>query len=154
MTDMLTLIVYVFRNESLSYFAYYSLMNRYMNSLFDPDQIEINHRIRLFNNIFRSNDNELWNKINLNEDNHLFIYRWLLLDCKREFHRFYHILRVFELVWINSQISPSKAVFTIFVCISILQEDRKKIFSYSNEDDLHKYFFSSSSSLRSYQSTQ
>ncbi len=155
---MLTPIVYVFIDESLSYFAFCSLMTRYMSSLFDQDQIEINHRLDLFNLIFQSIDNELWNKINLNEEHYLFVYRWLLLDCKREFHRFDHVIRVLELVWIYSIPSNfssfqstinDRSLFTVFLCISILQEDRQKILSCLNEEDLHKYFFSSSSSSSS-----
>jgi hypothetical protein len=157
MTDMLTPIVYVFNDESISYFAFCSLMNRYMSTLFDPDQIEINRRLRLFNLLFRSIDEELWNKMNFNEENYLLTYRWLLLDCKREFYRFDHVLRVLELVWINSIspfcISNYRSIFTIFICISILQEDRQKIFSYSNEEDINKHFFSSSSST-SHRSTK
>ncbi len=159
---MLTPIVYVFIDESLSYFAYCSLMTRYMNSLFDQDQIEINHRLYLFNLIFQSIDYELWKKININEEDYLFVYRWLLLDCKREFHRFDHIIRVLELIWIHSIPSNfssllstinDRSLFTVFLCISILQEDRQKIISCLDEEDLHKYFFSSSPS-RSSRSTK
>lgn len=159
MSDMLTPIVYVFIDESLSYFAYCSLMNRYMNSLFDLDQIEINRRLYLFNLIFQSIDYELWKKINLNEENSLFVYRWLLLDCKREFHHFENVIHVLELVWIHSMPCSSqstindRSLFTVFLCISILQEDRQTIISYLDEEDLHKYFFSSSSS-RSNRSTK
>ncbi|CAF2082147.1 unnamed protein product [Rotaria magnacalcarata] len=161
MTDMLTPIFYVFMSECLSYFAFCSLMTRYMSLLFDRDQTEIYRRIRLFNSIFRSIDNELWNKIDFHEEDNFYIYRWLLLDCKREFSQFDHVLRVLELVWINamspfadSQSKPNtRSLFTIFVCISILQEDRRIILSCSNEEDLYKYFFSSSSS-RSHRSTK
>jgi hypothetical protein len=41
-------------------------MTRYINSRFDQDQIEINHRHYLFYLIFQSIDYELWKKINLN----------------------------------------------------------------------------------------
>jgi hypothetical protein len=135
-----------------------------MKSLFDNDQIEINHRLHLFNLIFHSIDYQLWKKINLNEENNLFIYRWLLLDCKREFHQFNQVVRVLELVWIYSMpsiysslqsIKNDQSLFTVFVCISILQEDREKILSCSNEEDLHKYFFSKSSSFsRGHRSTK
>ncbi|CAF1169722.1 unnamed protein product [Adineta steineri] len=162
MSDMLTPIVYVFVDESLSYFAYCSLMTRYMNLLFDQDQIEINHRLYLFNLLFHSIDNELWKKIYFNqeeEEKNLFVYRWLLLDCKREFYRFDDILRVLELIWINSISSSiitnhNRSLFTIFICISILQEDRMKILSYSNEEDLNKYFYSSLSSKSRHHSTK
>jgi hypothetical protein len=159
MSDMLTPIVYVFVDESLSYFSFCSLMSRYMNSVFDHDQIEINRRLYLFNLIFQSIDYELWKKINLNEEAYLYVYRWLLLDCKREFHQFNQVLRVLELVWIYTIPSSlqstinDQSLFTIFVCISILQEDRQKLFACSNEEDLHRYF-SSSLSSRSYRSTK
>jgi hypothetical protein len=157
MTDMLTPIVYVFVDESLSYFSFCSLMTRYMNSLFDHDQIEINRRLDLFNLIFQSIDYELWKKINLNDDDYLYLYRWLLLDCKREFHQLNQILRVLELIWIYSipsNCSPlHRSLFTVFLCISILQEDRQRLFSCSNEEDFHRYFYSSSPS-RSYRSTK
>ena len=154
MTDMLTPIVYVFENESLSYFAYCSLMTRYMNSIFDHDQIEMNHRFNLFNFLFQSIDYQLWKTIDLlsNSESYLFVYRWLLLDCKREFYSFDQILRILELIWIYSLNFDFKSkichrsLFTICLCISILEEDREKILSFSNEEDLHRYFFSSKSS--------
>lgn len=164
MTDMLTPIVYVFQNESLSYFAYCSLMTRYMNSIFDRDQIEINHRFYLFNLLFQSIDYQLWKTIQLiSGDSYLLVYRWLLLDCKREFDCFDHILRVLEFVWISSIPSTysslqrkrnDRSLFTVFLCISILEEDREKICSYSDEEDLHRYFFSSSRSRRTRQSIE
>ena len=155
MSDMLTPIVYVFNDESMSYFAYCSLMNGYMNCLFDRDQMEINDRLQLFDLIFESIDNDLWKKIYSNEENSLFVYRWLLLDCKREFHSFDHVLRALELVWICSMSSScqssinDRGLFSIFLSISILQEDREKIFACSTEEDFYQYFYSSSSSARS-----
>ena len=70
----------------MSYFAFCSLINGYMKSLFDRDEMEINDRLHLFDLIFQSIDQSLWKKISSNEENSLFVYRWLLLDCKREFH--------------------------------------------------------------------
>ena len=78
------------------------------------------------------------------------------MDCKREFYKFNHILRVLELIWIHSIFSSksNSNLFTIFISISILQEDRQKILSYDNQEDLHKYFFSKSSSSISQRSTK
>ncbi len=84
-----------------------------------------------------------------------FVYCWLLLDCKREFHSFDHVLRSLELVWIYSMFSPCQSTmndrgfFSIFLSISILQEDRQKIFACSTEDHFYEYFYSSSSSSSS-----
>ena len=161
MTDMLTPIVYVFIDESISYFAFCSLIDRYMNSLFDHDQIEIHRRLHLFDVIFQSVDHNLWKKIYSNEENSFLVYRWLLLDCKREFHPFDHVLRALELVWIHSMSSPcqstvdQRGLFSIFLSMSILQEDRQKILDCSTEEDFYEYFYSSSpSSSRSSRSAR
>jgi hypothetical protein len=63
---MLTPIVNVFIDEPLSYFAFCSLITRYMS--FDHDQIEINCHLYLFYLIFQSIDYELWKKVNPNEE--------------------------------------------------------------------------------------
>ena len=59
MTDMLTSIVYVLVYESISYFAFYSLMNHYMSSLFDRDPIEIHRHLHLSDILFQSIDHDL-----------------------------------------------------------------------------------------------
>lgn len=143
MTDMLTPIVYVFVDEAMSYVAFCSLMSRSMSALFDRDQLEINRRLCLFDLLLHAIDVELWAKLNSNdEDSRLFVYRWLLLDCKREFaRRFDDVLRVLELIWVNS--TP---IFPVFVCIAILHEDRPMILACASEEDLHRYFYSTPSS--------
>lgn len=159
MTDMLTPIVYIFVDESMSYFAFCSLMNRYMSTLFDRDQVEINRRLYLFDLILQSIDNDLWKNIYSSEENSLFVYRWLLLDCKREFRSFDQISRALELIWISSLSSVQstmndRGLFSIFLSISILQEDREKIFACSTEEDFFEYFHSSSCPSRSSKSVR
>jgi hypothetical protein len=165
MSDMLTPIVYVLADESLSYVAYCSLIDRYMNQHFDCQHVEVSRRLHLFNMIFASIDEQLHDKIQLADDeSHMFLYRWFLLDCKREFDRFDHVVRVLELIWLHATprcSSPTFAVddtslFVIFVAISILEEDRHRILSLSSDEDLHRYFFCSSTrrSHRSDSATQ
>ena len=156
---MLTPLVYVFVDESMSYFAYCSLMTRYMTNHFDRDYQEIFRRFHLFHLLIQSIDKELWKQFQINDEEnlHLFFYRWFLLDCKREFHHIDQILRLMELTWLysmphfaNSIVTfNSSSIFIVFLSISILQEDRTKIFSFSSDEDFHHYFFSSSLSTRS-----
>ena len=155
MSDLLTPLVHVFDDESISYILYCSLMSRYLNEHFDREDKEVTRRLNLFHLIVPSIDPEL-SKIFHTSDSNWFLYRWFLLDCKREFSRFDDVLRVLELVWLHSIERFAKNVFTgnnpslfiSFLSISILQADRRVILSSTSEEELNKYFFSSSSQRR------
>ncbi|CAF1117655.1 unnamed protein product [Rotaria sp. Silwood1] len=98
MTDMVAPIFYVIRDEALVYVCFCALM-RYMGPLFHSDGIAINRRLDLLRKTVQAIDLELWHKIKqCDTGNLMFTYRWLLLDCKREFP-FKDIFRVFETLW-------------------------------------------------------
>ncbi|CAF2649969.1 unnamed protein product [Rotaria sp. Silwood2] len=99
MTDMVAPIFYVIRDEPLVYACFSALM-RYMSPLFHSDGIAINRRLDLLRKTIQAIDLELWHTIKQcdNTGNLMFAYRWLLLDCKREFP-FKDIFRVFETLW-------------------------------------------------------
>ncbi|CAF3787081.1 unnamed protein product [Adineta steineri] len=98
MTDMAAPILYVIRDEALAYACFCALM-RYMTPLFHSDGIAINRRLDLLRKTIQAIDIELWNKIEQCDiSNLMFAYRWLLLDCKREFP-FKDICSVFETLW-------------------------------------------------------
>ncbi|UJR09530.1 hypothetical protein I4U23_013767 [Adineta vaga] len=98
MTDMAAPILYVIRDEALAYACFCALM-RYMTPLFHSDGIAMNRRLDLLRKTIQAIDMELWNKIEQCDiSNLMFAYRWLLLDCKREFP-FKDIFRVFETLW-------------------------------------------------------
>ncbi|CAF2037875.1 unnamed protein product, partial [Rotaria magnacalcarata] len=59
----------------------------------------MNRRLDLLRKTIRAIDLELWTKIEQCDiGNLMFTYRWLLLDCKREFP-FKDAFRVFETIW-------------------------------------------------------
>ncbi|UJR36590.1 hypothetical protein I4U23_029309 [Adineta vaga] len=98
MNDMVAPILYVIRDEALTYACFCALM-RYMNPLFHPNGIAMNRRLDLLKKTIQAIDIELWTKIEQCDVGKLmFTYRWLLLDCKREFP-FKDIFRVFETLW-------------------------------------------------------
>ncbi|CAF4174470.1 unnamed protein product [Rotaria magnacalcarata] len=98
MTDMVAPILYVINDEPLAYACFCALMH-YMSPLFHPDGIAMNRRLDLLRKTIRAIDIELWHKIEQCDiGNLMFAYRWLLLDCKREFP-FKDISRVFETLW-------------------------------------------------------
>ncbi|CAF1043085.1 unnamed protein product [Rotaria sordida] len=103
MTDMVAPIFYVIRDEPLVYACFCALM-RYMSPLFHLDGIAMNRRLDLLRKTIQAIDLELWHKIKqCDTSNFMFAYRWLLLDCKREFP-FKDIFRVFETLWASLSI--------------------------------------------------
>ncbi|CAF1449603.1 unnamed protein product, partial [Adineta steineri] len=98
MNDMAAPILYVIRDEALAYACFCALM-RYMSPLFHRNGIAMNRRLDLLRKTVQAIDNELWTKIEQCDiGNLMFAYRWLLLDCKREFP-FKDIFRVLETLW-------------------------------------------------------
>ncbi|CAF1081921.1 unnamed protein product [Rotaria sordida] len=98
MNDMIAPILYVVRDESLAYACFCALM-RHMSSLFHPNGVAMNRRLDLLRKTIRAIDIDLWTKIEkCDVGNLMFAYRWLLLDCKREFP-FKDMFRVLETLW-------------------------------------------------------
>ncbi|CAF1570361.1 unnamed protein product, partial [Didymodactylos carnosus] len=95
---MVAPILYVTRDEHLAYAGFCSLM-RYMSSVFNPDGVLMKKRLNLLKTTIKAIDPELSTKIEeFDTGNMMFAYRWLLLDCKREFP-FKNIFCVFETLW-------------------------------------------------------
>lgn len=109
-------ILYVIRDEALAYACFCALM-RYMSPLFHPNGVAMTRRLDLLRTTIQAIDADLWLKIKQYDvgkhseacvrlsfirrftlGNMMFTYRWLLLDCKREFP-FKDILRVFDTLW-------------------------------------------------------
>ncbi|CAF3455582.1 unnamed protein product [Rotaria socialis] len=98
MNDMAAPILYVIPDESLAYACFCAIM-RHMTSIFHPNGIGMNRRLDLLRKTIRAIDLELWTKIEQCDiGNLMFTFRWLLLDCKREFP-FKDTFRVFETIW-------------------------------------------------------
>lgn len=114
MNDMAAPILYVVRDEAMAYACFCALM-RHMNPLFHSNGIAMHRRIDLLRKTIQAIDSDLWNKIEQCDISMLlmrvlkfhldlflgkliFTYRWLLLDCKREFP-FRDVFRVLETLW-------------------------------------------------------
>lgn len=70
-----------------------------MSPLFQSNGTAMARRLELLRKTLRAIDGELWKKIEQCDISKLmFAYRWLLLDCKREFP-FKDIFRVLETLW-------------------------------------------------------
>lgn len=108
MNDMAAPILFVVRDESLAYECFCALM-RYMRPLFHSNGLAMNRRLDLLRKTIGAIDIELWKKIEQCDISKLiFTYRWLLLDCKREFP-FKDIFRVLECLWASIAIEKFEA---------------------------------------------
>jgi len=98
MSDLLSPILFILRDEAQAYICFCSLMKRLKtNFSVHSDTIEL--KIKLLQLLLKEHDPQLWEYLETSGADHiLFVYRWLLLECKREF-AFIESLRVFEIMW-------------------------------------------------------
>jgi len=118
MNDYASIILYVMRDESLAYICFCSIMKR-IRANFATDGVAIATKLHHLKVLLQAIDPVYWNflescdaginkskKTNLQNQsinllflvNLYFTYRWLLLECKREFP-FNDALRVLEVMW-------------------------------------------------------
>lgn len=85
MSDLLSPLFYVLRDEALAYTCFAALLERCApNFCVHSDSIAL--KIKLLAALLARYDPELWaHLVNVGADQMLFVYRWLLLECKREF---------------------------------------------------------------------
>ncbi|CAM4947251.1 unnamed protein product [Rotaria socialis] len=98
MNDYASTILYVMREESLAYVCFCSLMKRIQVN-FATDGVAIATKLHHLKTLLRAIDPVYWNFLeSCDAVNLYFTYRWLLLECKREFP-FNDALRVLEVMW-------------------------------------------------------
>lgn len=98
MSDLLSPLLFVLRDESLAYWCFCSLIRRCASN-FNVLSDEITTKIALLSSLLARYDKELWQHLKrVGADQLLFVYRWLLIECKREFP-FADSLRVLEVMW-------------------------------------------------------
>lgn len=98
MSDLLSPLLYVLKDEAQAYVCFCVCMKRLKTnfSIFS-DTIESN--IRLLSLLLKEYCPKLWSHFeNVGCEQLVFVYRWLLLECKREFP-FDDMLRVLEIMW-------------------------------------------------------
>jgi TBC1 domain family member 25 len=98
MSDLLSPLFFVLKDESLAYFCFCSLMKRCASN-FDINSDSICSKIELLTFLLNKYDPVFWQYLKeQGAEQLLFVYRWLLIDCKREFP-FNDSLRMFEIMW-------------------------------------------------------
>ena len=103
LSDLLSPILFVLKNEALAYICFCSLMRRCIEN-FDINSTTISSKISLLNALLQRYDPKFFEYLKqVGADQILFTYRWLLIECKREFP-FDRALTMLEVMW--STIEP------------------------------------------------
>ena len=98
MSDLLSPILFVLRDEPLSFLCFQALMKR-CNNNFEYLSEEISNKINLLTLMISRYDPVFWMYLNqCGAEQLFFTYRWLLIECKREFP-FNDSLRMLEVMW-------------------------------------------------------
>ncbi|CAF0917215.1 unnamed protein product [Adineta ricciae] len=98
MNDYASTILYVMREEALAYVCFCSIMKR-IRANFATDGVAIATKFHHLKVLLQSIDPVYWSFLESHDAVNLyFTYRWLLLECKREFP-FNDALRVLEVMW-------------------------------------------------------
>ena len=104
MSDLLSPLLYVTKDEALSYVCFCALMDRCDYDVFS-DRISV--KIELLTCLLRRYDAEFWAYlVRVGAEQLLFVYRWLLIECKREFS-LDDALSALEVMW--STIAPNNS---------------------------------------------
>ncbi|UJR25577.1 hypothetical protein I4U23_006922 [Adineta vaga] len=98
MNDYASTILYVMREEGLAYICFCSIMKR-IRANFATDGVAIATKFHHLKVLLQAIDPVFWSFLESHDAvNVYFTYRWLLLECKREFP-FNDALRVLEVMW-------------------------------------------------------
>ena len=98
MSDLLSPLLYVLKDEALAYWCFCGLIKRCISN-FNVLSDEITTKIGLLSSLLAECDKDLWQYLRkVGAEQLLFVYRWLLIECKREFP-FNDSLRVLEVMW-------------------------------------------------------
>jgi len=117
MNDYASALLYVMREESLAYVCFCSVMKRIRGN-FTTDGITIGTKLLHLKVLLKAIDPVYWSFFeSCDAVNLFFTYRWLLLECKREFP-FNDALRVLEVMWATLPIDPDPPVLSELVLIT------------------------------------
>ena len=122
MSDMLSPILYVTKNEVDAFWCFVGLMQK-IEKYFDFDNGGMKKQLVLLRDLLKTVDPELYSYlISKDCDSFLFCFRWLLLSFKREFN-YEDILRLWEVLWAET---PCKN-FQLLVGVTMLHMERSVI---------------------------
>ncbi|KAF9615198.1 hypothetical protein IFM89_022460 [Coptis chinensis] len=122
MSDLLSPILYVMKDESESFWCFVALMER-LGPNFNRDQNGMHSQLFALSKLVELLDSPLHNYFRQNDClNYFFCFRWVLIQFKREFD-FEKMMRLWEVLWTHYQSEH----FHLYVCVAILKKHGKKI---------------------------
>ncbi|KAL3532302.1 hypothetical protein ACH5RR_005823 [Cinchona calisaya] len=122
MSDLLSPILFVMRDESESFWCFVSLMERFGPN-FNRDQNGMHSQLFAISKLVEILDSPLHNYFSQNEClNYFFCFRWILIQFKREFE-YERTMRLWEVLWTH-YLSEH---LHLYVCVAILKRFRSKI---------------------------
>jgi hypothetical protein len=130
MSDLLSPILYVMKDESEAFWCFAALMER-MAPNFHRDQNGMQAQLSALSKLVQLLDNPLHDYFKQNEClNYFFCFRWILICFKREFD-YNDVLRLWEVLW-SHYLSEH---FHLYMCVAILKRHRRKIMDEQMEFD-------------------
>ncbi|XP_043700707.1 TBC1 domain family member 15 isoform X2 [Telopea speciosissima] len=122
MSDLLSPILFVMRDESESFWCFVALMER-LGPNFNRDQNGMHSQLFALSKLVELLDSPLHNYFKQHDClNYFFCFRWILIQFKREFE-YDKTLRLWEVLWTH-YLSEH---LHLYVCIAILKRYRHKI---------------------------
>ncbi|KAL8488360.1 hypothetical protein ACS0TY_024586 [Phlomoides rotata] len=122
MSDLLSPILYVMRDESQSFWCFVYLMER-LGPNFNRDQSGMHSQLFALSKLVELLDTPLHNYFMQNDClNYFFCFRWILIQFKREFE-YDKTMRMWEVLWTHY----SSEHLHLYVCVAILKRYRNKI---------------------------
>ncbi|XP_027071026.1 uncharacterized protein [Coffea arabica] len=122
MSDLLSPILFVMKDESESFWCFVSLMDR-LGPNFNRDQNGMHSQLFALSKLVEILDSPLHNYFNQNDClNYFFCFRWILIQFKRELE-YEKTMRLWEVLWTH-YLSEH---LHLYVCVAILKRYRSKI---------------------------
>ncbi|KAA8522997.1 hypothetical protein F0562_009420 [Nyssa sinensis] len=122
MSDLLSPILFVMKDESESFWCFVTLMER-LGPNFNRDQNGMHSQLFALLKLVELLDSSLHNYFKQNDClNYFFCFRWVLIQFKREFE-YERTMRLWEVLWAH-YLSEH---FHLYVCVAILKRYRNKI---------------------------
>lgn len=122
MSDFLSPILYVMKDESESFWCFVALMER-LGPNFNRDQNGMHSQLLALSKLVELLDSPLHGYLKQADClNYFFCFRWILIQFKREFE-YTKVMRLWEVLWTH-YLSEH---FHLYMCVAILKRCRKKI---------------------------
>eukprot|EP00262_Sarcandra_glabra_P001279 TRINITY_DN1130_c0_g1_i1.p1 TRINITY_DN1130_c0_g1~~TRINITY_DN1130_c0_g1_i1.p1 ORF type:complete len:687 (+),score=111.82 TRINITY_DN1130_c0_g1_i1:208-2268(+) len=122
MSDLLSPILFVMKDESESFWCFVALMER-LGPNFNRDQNGMHSQLFALSKLVELLDSPLHNYLKQADClNYFFCFRWILIQFKREFE-YEKTMYLWEVLWTH-YLSEH---FHLYICIAILKRYRKKI---------------------------